>query len=81
MSDIRDSIHKIELSHAEEKGNIDSFLKESKEFFSSMRHDVYSRDGLMDRIGNAVSQLKLQWTLLILVVGSIVGMGLYLLRQ
>ena len=57
---IHDSIKAIEIGNAKAEG----FITAINEFTSAIRRDIYSKDGLMERVGNHGNQIILQWGLL-----------------
>jgi len=64
---IHDSIKNIEVSNAKQEG----FMKSIDEFTASIRRDIYSKDGIMERVGNHGNQLILQWGLMSAIVVGI----------
>ena len=64
VKSVEESVHKIEVSNAGTDGMIQGFIKSTNDFLGAIRKDVYSKDGLIDRVGNHGNQLKLQWGLL-----------------
>lgn len=69
---INENMKKIEVGNAETQGKIDGFLKNVEEFMSSIRRDMYNKDGVMDRVGSHGNQLVLQWGLLAAIIIAIV---------
>ena len=61
---IHDSIKNIEIGIAETKG----FTISLNSFTESIHRDVYSKGGIMERVGNHGNQLVLQWGLLAAIV-------------
>lgn len=61
---IHDSIKNIEVSNAKQEG----FMQSINEFTSSIRKDVYSKEGIMERVGKQGNQLVLQWGLMSAIV-------------
>lgn len=61
---IKESTHKIELSHAITDGMVQGFMKSTDEFLKAIRKDVYSKDGIVDRVGNHEKDIGRLWKLL-----------------
>ena len=72
MKDIREAIHNQELSQAELKGTVEAFVEVTQDYIKASRKDLYSKEGLMDRVGNHGNQLLLQWGLSALIIGGII---------
>jgi len=73
---INDNVQKIQLNNQEMKGNINSFIKTTSDFLSAIRKDTYSKDGLIDRVGNHNMQLGLQWGLMAAIIIGIIVYGI-----
>ena len=70
---IHTEINEILVNNAELKGNIDSFLYESKTFREAVRKDLYDpKEGLGAKVNSHATQLGLQWGVITTIVGSII---------
>jgi hypothetical protein len=65
---IHEKLNKIEVSNAK----VDGFLTSINEFVKSINKDTYSKDGLMDRVGNHGTQIILQWGLLAAIIVAVI---------
>ena len=72
MERIHDDINEIKRQNAENKGIMAGFTNSINEFVSSIRRDVYAKDGLMTRVGTISNQVALQWGLLGVLVVAVV---------
>lgn len=68
MERIHNNITEIKISNSEIKGELKGFTSSVNEFISSVRKDMYSKDGIMERVGNSNKQMILQWGLLAAII-------------
>ncbi len=73
ITDIREDIHEQNLTVSKLEGMLEGFMKSTQDYIDASRSDMYSKEGLIDRVGNHANQIALQWGLISLVVVAIIG--------
>ena len=72
MERIHENINSIKLTNAITQGEIAAVTKNIKDFLDSVRTDIYSKGGIMERVGKHDNQLNLQWGMIGAVVIAII---------
>jgi hypothetical protein len=72
MERIHTDINAIKETNAKSAGVMEGFTKSVNDFLGSIRKDIYSPGGIVERVGNHSFQLVLQWGIL----GAVIIAGL-----
>jgi len=72
MERIHESINSIKETNAKAAGTMEGFTRSVNTFLDSIRQDIYSPGGLVEKSGNHSFQLILQWGILGAVVVAII---------
>lgn len=72
MERIHNNINDIKLQNAKQEGLLEGFTKSVNDFLGSIRKDVYSPGGIVEKVGSHANQIALQWGLLAVVVVAVI---------
>ena len=74
MDRLFSDINEIKIMNAEIKGLVNA----NKDFKDKLHDTLYGngKEGLLAKIAGVVRQINLQWTLLVLTIGAIIGFAL-----
>ena len=74
MERIHESINLIKQENAKTQGMMEGFTDSVNEFITAIRRDVYSPNGLIEKVGKNTFQVGLQWgalgAILIIIIGG-----------
>ena len=71
MERLFDDINAIKINNAEIKG----WIAEIRDFKNKLHETMYGngKEGLLSKVAGVIRQINLQWTLLVLILGAIIG--------
>ena len=71
MDRLFNNINEIKISNAKIEGHIE----EIKSFKDKLHETIYGngKEGLLSKVAGLLRQLNLQWTLLVLILGGLIG--------
>jgi len=74
MERLFNDINVVKVTNAE----IKTLVKEIKEFKDTLHNTIYGngKEGLLSKVAGVVRQINLQWTLLVLIIGAVIGFAL-----